>query len=282
MWLRLLPLLTTLLEVFIKIFKSKSSDTEPINPQQPINSVEPVNQVPLPIQVPVTNKEFRIKTHLLSANQYVQDNTFVPNQIVLHHTAGASWESTYNYWMSNKDRICTHFLVERDGTIVQCIPLDKAWGFHINVAAPDNKIPINYKNIGRKYDKQSIGIELCNMSQLVPHGDKFLDIYNKVFKTPEKIIKLDKAFRGYQFFEDYTKQQIDALEYLLLYLMKEYPKIADGLKDNYSDQFEVSKDALDMKPGVYFHVNYRSHNKWDLYPHPYLIEMLNGLKNKTY
>ena len=225
---------------------------------------------------PVATK-LNIIQKLLPPNQYVQDSKFKPNSICLHHTNGHSWQSTYNYWNSDAGvRVATHFLIDRDGSIVQCIPLDKAWGFHININARDNKIPIKYKNLGRKYDMQSIGIELCSMSQVTPYNGKFLDTYGKVFKGD--VIKLDKPFRGFEYFENYTKEQIDALKSLLLHLLNEYPKIKEGLYDNYENKFDINQDALEMKPGIFFHVSYRTGTKWDLYPHPGVIAMLNSLK----
>lgn len=244
------------------------------------NKVEPLPLIQEPVNQPKQMKEFKIIQKLLPPSQYVQDSKFVPKSIVLHHTNGHSAQSTFNYWLSNKERIATHFLIDRDGSIYQCIPLDKCWGYHLYVAAPDNKISREYKKLASAYDKQSIGIELCNISQLVPYENKFLDTYGKVFKDHSKITKLDKPFRGYEYWESYTKEQLDSLEFLLLDLIDNYPIIGTGLKDDYSNEFDISLDALNMKPGVYFHVNYRTGTKWDLYPHPELIKMLNNLKNK--
>jgi len=291
LFIKLLKLLLTLLEK-----KEVREEVKDVNQEvyQEIKDTPSANQVeidtivtttitnPEPIIQPTTNlvPNPKIIERLLPPSQYVQDSKFIPNQIVLHHTNGHSWQSTYNYWNSDKNlRVATHFLIDRDGSIVQCIPLDKAWGFHINIAARDNKIPKQYKNLGRKYDSQSIGIELCSMSQLVPYGDKFLDTYGKVFKG--EVTKLDKPFRGFEYFESYTEKQISALESLLLYLLNEYPKIKQGLYENYEDKFDINMDALNMKPGVYFHVNYRTGTKWDLYPQPELIQMLNQLHTKV-
>jgi len=235
--------------------------TEPVNPTKQIITDE------------------KIVKKFLSSSQYVQDSKFKPRQIVLHHTNGASAKSTFDYWNSNPDRICTHFLIDRDGTILQCIPLEKAWGYHIYVVAKDNKIPKKYKNLGSNYDKQSIGIELASMSQLKPYKGKFLDTYGEVFKG--EIFKLEKPFRGEIYFEKYTSKQIEALEYLLLYLLQEYPEIADYIKTDFTNSFDVDLDALNMKPGIYHHVSYRSHNKWDCYPDPDLIKILNNLHTKV-
>ncbi len=38
---------------------------------------------------------------------------------MLHHTAGGSARSTFNYWNGNATRIATAYIVERDGTIFE-------------------------------------------------------------------------------------------------------------------------------------------------------------------
>ena len=68
---------------------------------------------------PVATK-LNIIQKLLPPNQYVQDSQFIVNQVVVHHTAGGDSAGTYRYWVSNRERIATHFLVDRDGTIYQC------------------------------------------------------------------------------------------------------------------------------------------------------------------
>lgn len=46
--------------------------------------------------------------------------------IVLHDTEGeGSAQSVVNYWDSNGNYIAAHFVINKDGTIVQCVPLDK-------------------------------------------------------------------------------------------------------------------------------------------------------------
>jgi len=281
MWIKILQVLI----VLIKSWFSKKEDNTNEKVYEEIKNTPPVVEVSKPevkpvIQEPVVTTALKVIQNFLPPNQYVQDSKFKPNSICLHHTNGHSWQSTYNYWKSDAGvRVATHFLIDRDGSIIQCIPLDKAWGFHINISAKDNKIPIKYKNLGRKYDMQSIGIELCSMSQLVPYQGQFLDTYGKVFKG--KVTKLDKPFRGFEYFESYTKEQIDALELLLLRLLNEYPKLKEGLYDNYENKFDINQDALEMKPGIFFHVSYRTGTKWDLYPHPDLIAMLNKLKSNV-
>lgn len=46
--------------------------------------------------------------------------------IVLHDTEGlGSASGVIDWWASNGNRVAAHFIVNRDGTIVQCVPMDK-------------------------------------------------------------------------------------------------------------------------------------------------------------
>jgi N-acetylmuramoyl-L-alanine amidase len=52
-----------------------------------------------------------------------------PKAIVLHHTAGANWQSAWSTFANNtaynneKPGVSAHFIVGKDGTIYQCLPL---------------------------------------------------------------------------------------------------------------------------------------------------------------
>ena len=55
-----------------------------------------------------------------------------PKVIVLHHTAGATWQSAWNTFAANtayndeKPGVSAHFIIHKDGTIYQCVPLNCA------------------------------------------------------------------------------------------------------------------------------------------------------------
>lgn len=242
------------------------------------NKVEPLPLIQEPINQPKQMKEFKIIQKLLPPSQYVQDSKFRPEMIILHHTAGASFDSSYRYWASTRERIATHFGIDRNGDTYQCIPLERAFGFHIYIASPGNKIDRKFKNLGQEYDRKSIGIELASYGWVEKYGDKFLNCYGKVI-DPNKVIKLDKPYKGFEYWEAYTQEQLDSLENLLTYLLAQFPKIASNLKDDYSNIFSIDQDALNFVPGIYSHTSLRQ-DKYDCFPDPNLIKMLNNLKNK--
>lgn len=244
---------------------------EPVN--QTINPIEPTETVET---VETVKSNLNIIQKLLPPNQYVQDSKFKVQQCVIHHTAGGSAQSTYNYWNSSKDRVATHFLIDRDGTVYQCMPMEKCWGYHLYVASPGNKIDRQYKKLSSKYDAQSIGIELCNFGYVNFVDGKFVNYVGKLIHH-DRVVKLDTPYKGYSYWEDYTAEQTESLRLLLLHLLEEYPILSQGLKDDYSNIGEISKDALDMKPGIYGHGQYRT-DKYDIFPSQRIITMLNSLK----
>ena len=120
-----------------------------------------------------------------------------------------------------------------------------------------------------KLDKTSIGIEICNWGYLVEKNGKFI---NYVGKEVKDVCKLDKPYKGFIYFENYTKEQIASVKELLLLWREKY-----GIDLTYhEDIWQVTKRALSGKNGVFTHNSVRA-DKIDVYPHPDLISMLQSL-----
>lgn len=211
----------------------------------------------------------------LPESQYVKEVT-EKDMIVLHHTVGGDSSSSYAYWLGSKEKVATHFLVDRNGTITKCFD-EKYWAYHIYVASPGNRITKSHKRLGSEYDKRSIGIELCALGQVTLKDGIFYDIYKRAISA-DKVIKLDKPYKGFQYWEKYTEAQLRAIEYLILTLCEKYPKIKEKakLQIDYSGISEISQDALEFRKGIVGHANLRT-DKYDTAPQPQLIEMLNQL-----
>jgi len=54
----------------------------------------------------------------------------------------------------------------------------------------------------------------------VGDGDRFINSYGSEHKG--MVVELDSEFRGYKYFEPYTQNQIESLEWLLLMLTKKW------------------------------------------------------------
>lgn len=185
-------------------------------------------------------------------------------QIYLHHTAGgADGASTFKFWDSDPLNVGTCVAISRSGEIVQGFD-SKYWAYHLGLKS-SHFLGLPYVNL----DKNSIGIEICNWGYLTQKGTKF---YNYVGKEVKDVCKLDTPYKGYTYFENYTKEQIASVKELLLLWRDKY---AIDLTYN-EDIWQVTKRALSGKSGVFTHNSVRK-DKIDVYPHPLLIEMLNDL-----
>ncbi len=74
--------------------------------------------------------------------------------ILLHHTASAgNAESTARYFANPAAQVSSHYIVDRDGSIIRCVQdVDRAW--HAGVSEFDGRPNVN---------NYSIGIEICNV-----------------------------------------------------------------------------------------------------------------------
>lgn len=274
MWKMLLNMLIDFLLSFIKDKGIKEKDKiEVVTKPAPV--LVPVNpNIVIPVEKG-TVKPLLIEK-FLPKNQYVNETT-EKEGILYHHTVGGDTSSTYAYWAGNKEKVCTHYLIDRNGDIVQCIPLEH-WGYHVYVASPGNRIPKDYKKLGSTYDKKLIGIEICNLGPVKLKDGIFYDLYNRAVPS-DKVVKTDK-YKGYEYWEKYTDKQIESLEWLTLYLLERFPKIKNkGVRTDYSNFVEVQQSALEFKEAISFHTSYRT-DKSDIYGNPDLIKMLNNLHIK--
>lgn len=190
-------------------------------------------------------------------------------QIYLHHTAGnSSATGVFQDWARSPERIGTFAAISGNGEIVTGFD-PKYWAFHLGLReSVFQSRGIKYKSL----DKISIGIELCNWGQLKQIGPREFHNYVGRSVSPDYVRKLDKPFKGFQFFQDYSDLQIESLRKLLVQLGERFQI---PLKYN-EDIWSVTNRALRGEPGIYTHNSVRN-DKVDVYPHPGLIEMLKSL-----
>lgn len=214
-----------------------------------------------------------IKQVAFPESQYIKEE-HPKKQIYIHHTAGnASGENVFLSWSSNKERIATCVSISGkgsntiDGQIIQGFS-SKHWAYHLGLKES------TFQSVGVPYqslDKISIGIEICNWGQLTEKNGKFYNYVNKVVPDDE-VIKLDKPYKGNQFFHNYTDAQIASVKDLLLLWNNKY-----GIPLDYNeDIWDITPRALKGEKGVFTHNSVRR-DKVDIYPHPKMIEMLKSL-----
>lgn len=220
----------------------------------------------------------RIKQIPLSESQYLKEEVH-KLQIVLHHTAGnSSGPATIKMWDGDdRGRIATCVTISGkglskdtfDGEICQAFS-SKNWAYHLGIKNDvfrSNGLP--YKQI----DPISIGIEICNWGPLTLKSDgKYYNYVGRVV-SEDQVCILDKPYKGHKYYHAYTDAQIDSVRQLLEYWGDIYKIPLTYIENNLWD---VSKDALSGKPGVYTHNSYRR-DKTDISPQPKIIEMLKKL-----
>jgi len=203
--------------------------------------------VPLPPQ---------IKKLPLKSDQYyptAQKKT----HIILHHTAGGSAASSVAGWAATPEHIATPYIIDRDGTIYETYS-PEFWAYHLGVKG------------ATWLEKASIGIEICSYGQLTPNVAGELLTYTKKVIPKEKAAKV--SFRGFEYYEAYTPEQITALKQLLPYLMDRF-----GIKPQADRKnFWEYRDAKTLPPGIWSHTTVRK-DKVDIFPQKEIVELVNSL-----
>ena len=115
----------------------------------------------------------RIKNHRLynddnTATTFMQadktSGTVNPQYLIMHYTAGASGLGTAQYFASKSAKASAHVVIDRDGSIIQCVKFDTiAW--HAGKSQWKSIVGLN---------RHSIGIEMANWGLLMegPGGFK--------------------------------------------------------------------------------------------------------------
>lgn len=216
-----------------------------------------------------------IQFHDFPENQFVK-RISEKTQVALHHTvSGKGVEGDIGWWLSQPQRIATHFIVDWTGKIHQNYST-KYWGYHLGCG-------------NAKLDACTIAIEIDSWGGLMQDDkgswrparrDKKTGKYlpDKRIKglSDDRILLLDEPYRGFKAYEKYTDAAIESLRRLLVYCNEKY-----GIPINYDERiWDYFSAAVDGVPGVYSHTSYRK-DKSDVYPCPRLIEMLKNPYKKV-
>ena len=149
-----------------------------------------------------------------------------------------------------------------DGKVLKAFD-DRYWAYHLGIT--ENSKELNSK---------SVSIEICNYGQLTPGRDgKFYNYVNKPINN-EDVVELSKPFKGYKYWEKYTDVQLESTRKLILYLKNRWNiEIESGIYNE--DWFEYDEKWFSLG-GLRTHTQVRK-DKFDLFPQPELLQMLNSL-----
>lgn len=212
-----------------------------------------------------------VTSHELPAEQYNKITTS-KEMIFLHFTAGGpSAPNTINYWNSDESKVATAYVIGRDDAKIYQAFHPDYWGWHLGV-----------KNTKGRLDKASIGIEICSYGGLKYKDGNYYawpGNFSSTIVAAEDVYELDETFRGFQYFQKFTDDQIESIEKLLMYLIKEYNiQVQDSFDETW---FEFKPELVSTNiPGIWNHVNVRT-DKSDLYPDHRILSMLNRIAKKV-
>mgnify|MGYP003970084311 CR=1 FL=1 len=221
-----------------------------------------------------------IEEYHLPLGQYCSNITN-KEYIFIHHTAG--WNNPYkviDQWKrDSRGRIATQYVIggphpktsdsKHDGVVLECFRKEN-WAYHLG------------KNGSSHMHSHSVGIEVCNFGPLTKDGDKYYTWANTEVHS-NNVCDLGEKWRGYQYWHDYSDEQIASLGRLIKYIAKTHNiDVSLGLKEGLKNEkpfkaFDYKDDAFYGRiKGVLSHSNTRK-DKTDMYPHPQLVEMLKNL-----
>jgi len=254
--------------------------------------LEPVLNDGIPHKISYADQNgLTIYDHLISDDEYIKEIT-QKNTIWLHHTAGGSrpdwsingWEKDFLKDKTGKPvldingktqplRVGTSYIIGRksstsdesiwDGKILRAFD-DKYWAYHLGINS-NNSLELN---------SQSIAIEICNYGPLTLGKDDRL--YNWVNKpiNDKDVVKLDRPFRGYEYFERYTDAQLESARKLIVYLVNKNNIQLDGRI--YNEKWFEYDDNWFKTGGIRSHSQVRR-DKFDIFPQKEMIQMLNSI-----
>jgi len=124
-----------------------------------------------------------------------------PLYLIMHYTAGLSLESAVNWFLKPEAKASAHFVIDRDGRIVQMVELDKrAW--HAGQSAWGSLQNMN---------EFSIGIELVNAGKLSRRGDgAWINWANVVIPSGEVLEAVHKNEKTAAGWHIYPEAQVQA------------------------------------------------------------------------
>lgn len=192
----------------------------------------------------------------LDKGQYREEKT-AKTHIILHHTAGGSAAGAIAGWNATPERVATAYLIEKDGTIYE-VYNPEFWANHLGKGVPTS------------LEKASIGIEIVNYGQLTAKTNGDLLTYTGRKIAPEKAVKCD--FRGFQYYEAYTPEQIAALSRLLPYLMDKFSIKPQADRKNFWEY----RDPKTLPSGIWSHTTVRK-DKVDIFPQKEIVDLVYGL-----
>jgi N-acetyl-anhydromuramyl-L-alanine amidase AmpD len=248
------------------------------------------NEIPYEISY-VNQNGLTVYNHSLSSDLYYQEDV-KKETIWLHNTGGGSrpdwsingWQKEFEKDLSgnlalDQDgrvkplKVGVSYIIGRksssndeklwDGKILNTFD-DKYWAYHLGIN----------NNQSLDLNSKSIGIEFCNYGPLtLGIDDRFYNSVNKVVNERD-VVKLDRPYRGYDYFERYTESQLESGRSLILHLINKHAIRIDG--KIYNENWFNYNSNYHSNGGIRTHSHIRK-DVFDIFPQKEMIQMLNSL-----
>lgn len=162
--------------------------------------------------------------------------------IVLHDTEGSgSPSSVVDYWDGNGNLVAAHFVIGRDGTIVQCVPLDKI-AHHAGYGDTGHNQQYGITEDGRD-----------DMKGTKPIGSSMADYGMNAWSVGIEMVHVGSSGEGY------PEAQLEALDKVIAYIDAHY-----GFESKIIDHkaWRTGNSDTSKEFARYFE-NYQSHRTHD-------------------
>lgn len=214
-----------------------------------------------------------IEKNMLPSSQYMGAQ-LKKRIIILHHTAGATVESALETWKKKPERVGTHFIIGRDGRVVQCIP-DNNWAYALGLTSFTHK---------ESWESEAIQIELVAMGYLTPASNNQWKSYVGSI-IPESEVS-HTEYRTYKAYHKYTQAQLQSLKELLIYINQHFhiPLKTGAMNLFFNDMRTQLKNLapanVTQDKTIFTHTNFRT-DKTDCFPQAELLQMLESLSTNA-
>lgn len=225
------------------------------------------------------------------------------SSVIIHHTAGWSYgqpngaASSVEGWTHKavKDNypVATHYIITQDGH-VELVFNEAFWSYHGSIGSQDKyTIGIELQALGHMENrtKGSDGSISYSRKNIIVDQNKARK-YLKNSVTSQSVIDVDAlfsrpvdesgneiSFRGYDYFQKYTPEQLQSLEKVLRGIKSRHPQI--DFTYNYNNLFpskplyNANTANLKNRSGVWTHNTFTG--KTDVFPQPELLSLLKRL-----
>ncbi len=151
-------------------------------------------------------------------DRFIRPGQFVADEVekslvALHHTVGGTAASTLDWWNTDKSRVATSFVVERNGVIYRAFP-EECYAWHLG------------QGVATEHERRSIGIEIASEGGLTRRGDELFSFDGRKrfchISETAKYYDAGQLWRGYRYFDVYDPAQVESVLQLVDWLCDEY------------------------------------------------------------